>query len=57
MSDTVRFTAPLLVWHGEAHGGVGYVQIAGEAAEAIRAHELMRRLELGRRRGFGSNGR
>ena len=24
------------------------------AAEAISAHELMRRLELGRRRGFGS---
>jgi hypothetical protein len=52
--DTVRFTAPLMVWQGEAHGGIGYVLIAGEAAEAIRGHELMRRLELGRRRGFGS---
>ena len=52
--DTVRFAAPLLMWQGEAHGGIGYVLIAGEAAEAIQAHELMRRLELGQRRGFGS---
>ena len=52
--DTVRFSAPLQVWQGEAHGGVGYVVIAGTAAEAITGHELMRRLELGRRRGFGS---
>jgi hypothetical protein len=52
--DRVRFTAPLLVWQGAAHGGIGYVLIDGEAAEAIRGHELMRRLELGKRRGFGS---
>jgi hypothetical protein len=52
--DTVHFTAPLLVWQGSAHGGIGYVVIDGEAAETIRGHELMRRLELGRRRGFGS---
>jgi hypothetical protein len=43
-----------MVWQGTAHGGIGYVVIAGEAAEAIRGHELMRRLELGKRRGFGS---
>src|SRR5687768_7147388 len=54
MTDTVRFTAPLLIWQGQAHGGIGYVVIDGDAAEAIRGHELMRRLELGRRRGFGS---
>ena len=54
MSDRVRFVAPLMVWQGEAHGGIGYVVIDGDAAEAIRGHELMRRLELGRRRGFGS---
>ena len=52
--DRVRVTAPLMIWQGEAHGGIGYVVIAGEAAEAIRDHELMRRLELGKRRGFGS---
>jgi hypothetical protein len=53
-ADKVRFAAPLQVWRGAAHGGIGYVVIEGEAAEAIGAHELMRRLELGQRRGFGS---
>ena len=52
--DTVTFTAPLSVWRTEQYGDIGYVVIEGEAAEAIGAHELMRRLELGRRRGFGS---
>ena len=50
----VSFTAPLLVWVTEQYGNIGYVMIEGEVAEAISAHELMRRLELGRRRGFGS---
>lgn len=53
-SDTVSFTAPLSVWRTEKYGDIGYVTIDGDAAEAIAAHELMRRLELGRRRGFGS---
>ena len=53
-ADTVSFAAPLLVWKTEQYGDIGYVRIAGEAAEAIRAHQLTRRLELGRRRGFGS---
>jgi hypothetical protein len=51
--DSVSFTAPLLVWRIENEGEMSYVRIAGEAAEAIGAYELMRRLELGRR-GFGS---
>jgi hypothetical protein len=53
-ADTVSFSAPLQVWRGAAHGGIGYVVIDGAAAEAIRGHELMGRLELGKRRGFGS---
>ena len=53
-AEIVRFTAPLLGWHTDSHGMMGYVSIAGDAAEAIRGHELMRRLELGKRRGFGS---
>ena len=53
-SETVSFTAPLSVWRTEQYGDIGYVMIEGAAAEAIAAHELMRRLELGRRRGFGS---
>ncbi len=54
MAETVTFTAPLLVWRTEKYGDIGYVRIEGETEEAIRAFELMRRLELGRRRGFGS---
>ena len=53
-AETVSFIAPLLVWRTEQYGDIGYVRITGEAAEAITAHELLRRLELGRRRGFGS---
>ena len=53
-AETISFTAPLLVWRTEQYGDIGYVTIDGAAAEAIGAHELTRRLELGRRRGFGS---
>ncbi|MDT9600567.1 DUF1905 domain-containing protein [Sphingosinicella rhizophila] len=53
-ADAVTFAGPLLVWRTEKYGDMGYVMITGAAAEAITAHELMRRLELGRRRGFGS---
>src|SRR5919112_6396397 len=52
--EIVSFTAPLSVWRTEKYGDIGYVTINGAAAEAIGAHELMQRLELGRRRGFGS---
>ncbi len=53
-AQAVRFTAPLLVWSAGKYGNMGYVRIDGAAGEAISAHELVRRLELGRRRGFGS---
>ena len=53
-SETVRFTAPLLTWKTGKFAGMAYVRIAGEAAEALRTYELMRRLELGGRRGFTS---
>jgi len=53
-SETVSFTAPLSVWRTGQYGDIGYVTIDGAAAEAIAAFELVRRLELGRRRGFGS---
>jgi hypothetical protein len=52
--DAISFTARLSVWRTEKYGDIGYVTIDGAAAEAIAAHELTRRLELGRRRGFGS---
>ena len=51
--EIVSFSAPLLAWSTEKYGDMGFVRIEGEAAEAIAAYELMRRLELGRR-GFGS---
>jgi hypothetical protein len=53
-AETVSFTAPLSVWRTEQYGDILYVAIAGAPAEAIGAYELVRRLELGRRRGFGS---
>jgi hypothetical protein len=53
-SDTLSLTAPLSAWRTEKYGDILYVMIIGPGAEAISAHELMRRLELGRRRGFGS---
>lgn len=55
MPDTVTFTAPLQIWTNDAeNSSVGFVILPPEAAEAVAAHELMRRLELGKRRGFGS---
>ena len=54
MSETVRFSAPLVHWELGDFAGLGYVNITGETEEAIRGYELMRRLELGKRRGFGS---
>jgi len=51
---TIRFTAPLSVGRTQQYGDIGYLTIEGATAEAIGAHELVRRLELGRRRGFGS---
>jgi hypothetical protein len=53
-AETVRFSAPLRMWRNDRWNGLGYVMIEGEAAEAIRGHELMRRLEFGKRRGMGS---
>jgi hypothetical protein len=53
-AETVSFAAPLRVWRTEKYGDIGYVTIDGDAADALSAYELMRRLELGKRRGFGS---
>jgi hypothetical protein len=52
---TVRFAAPLQSMHIEdGYAPIGYLRIPAEAAEAIVAHEFERRLEMGKRRGFGS---
>jgi hypothetical protein len=55
VSDTVRFAGPLqAMLIEEGYDPIGWVALTGEAAEAVSGHELARRLELGKRRGFGS---
>jgi hypothetical protein len=54
MSDLVHATAPLRRWVGGNGGNWFLLTITGEPARAIAAHALVRRLEEGRRRGFGS---
>jgi hypothetical protein len=55
VSDTVRFSGPLQsMLIEEGYDPIGWVALTGEAADAVAAHELVRRLESGRRRGFGS---
>ena len=52
---TLRFAAPLqTVAIEEGYAPVGFLRLPPEAAEAIAGHEFERRLELGKRRGFGS---
>lgn len=53
--DTVSFSGPLqAMLIEEGYDPIGWVALTGEAAEAVSTHELARRLELGKRRGFGS---
>jgi hypothetical protein len=55
VSDTVRFAGRLESMPiEEGYDPIGWVALAGEAADAVAGHELARRLELGKRRGFGS---
>ncbi len=51
--ETVSHTGPL--WRWTANNGVSwfFITIDGEAGEAISATALMRRLELGSKRGWG----
>lgn len=52
----ISFTATLWRWSsdGSPAGGWYFLTVDGEAGKAISAHEAMRRLELGKGRGFGS---
>lgn len=54
MGDQVCWRAPLWQWVAAAGGTWHFLTIEGEGAEAIAAHALVRRLESGRARGFGS---
>ena len=51
----MHFSGPLLsMVIEEGYDPMGWIAVNGAAAEAVAGHELARRLELGRRRGFGS---
>ena len=51
----VRFSGPLQsIVIEEGMAPIGFVRIPAEPAEQIVAHEFERRLEMGKRRGFGS---
>ena len=53
--EVLRFSAPLETMPIEdGYDPIGFVALDGELADAVSAHELARRLELGKRRGFNS---
>lgn len=55
MSESHSITAKLWIWSTDkAPASWYFLTIDGEAAEAIHALALMRRLEAGRKRGWGS---
>lgn len=54
MRETVHFASTLTRWAGSNGGSWYLVTATGPVAEDIAAHALMRRLEDGRRRGFGA---
>lgn len=55
MTETHHITAKLWLWNSDkAAASWHFLTIEGEAAEAIHALTLMRRLESGRRRGWGA---
>lgn len=53
MSETITATLPLRRWQGEK-ATYHLVSFIGDEAEALAGHALMQKLEMGRRRGFGS---
>ncbi len=55
MNESVETTTALWIWTSpEAPASWHFLTIDGEAGDAIRATALMRRLEGGQRRGWGS---
>lgn len=53
MSETITATLPLRRWQGEK-ATYHLVGFTGDEAEALTGNALMQKLELGRKRGFGS---
>ena len=64
MTEILRFSGPLeQAFIEEGYDPIGWVALSGEAADAVAAHELVRRLERGkgdgvflRRNGRGRSG-
>ena len=54
MNDSVAQSGPLWRWTGSNGVSWFFVTIEGDAGEELSATEAMRRLELGRKRGFRS---
>ena len=55
MTETLTATATLWLWTSpNAPASWHFLTVEGEAAEAINALALMRRLEFGKKRGWGS---
>ena len=55
MTETHPLTAPLWIWTTDkAPASWHFLTLSGEAAESIQALTLMRRLEGGQKRGWGS---
>lgn len=54
MTPTHRFTARLEAWTSESHGTWHFIAVPAAIAEDLAATALMRRLESGRRSGFGA---
>jgi Domain of unknown function (DUF1905) len=55
LTETHTLTATLWIWSSDkAPASWHFLTIDGEAGEAIHALALMRRLETGRRRGWGA---
>lgn len=52
--ETIQFTSTLWRWSGGNGGNWFFLTIDGEAGEMLSATALMRRLEFGASRGFGS---
>ncbi len=48
------FAARLEQWHSDSHGIWHFIPVPAPVAEALDGTALMRRLESGRRSGFGS---
>ena len=53
-TDAITATATLWLWSGGGSASWHFVTITGAPAETIHGEALMRRLETGRRRGFGA---